>query len=80
MINYLDIIMTVSSIMLIRSGTEEALMKKKELWQYLKKKDAVLYFKIRHGILGSQMNLPGRGGRKISVAEYKIAQRFVGFN
>lgn len=80
MINYLDIIMTVSSIMLIRSGTEEALEKKKELWQYLKKRDTLLYFRIRHGILGSQMNLPGRGGRKISVAEYKIAQRFVGFN
>ena len=80
MVNYLDIIMTVSSIMLIRSGTEESLQKKKELWQYLKQKDTLLYLRIRHGILGSQMNLPGRGGRKISVAEYKIAQRFVGFN
>ena len=80
MINYLDIIMTVSSIMLIRSGTEEALEKKKDLWAYLKEKDMLLYLRIRHGILGSSMNLPGKGGRKISVAEYKIAQRFIGFN
>ncbi|MDD3416408.1 MAG: glycosyltransferase family A protein [Lachnospiraceae bacterium] len=80
MINYLDIIMTVSSIMLIRSGTEEALEKKKDLWAYLKEKDILLYLRIRHGILGSSMNLPGKGGRKISVAEYKIAQRFIGFN
>lgn len=80
MVNYLDIIMTVSSIMLIRSGTDEALQKKKELWNYLKQKDMLLYFRIRHGILGSSMNLPGRGGRRISVAEYRIAQRFVGFN
>ena len=34
--NYLEIIMTVSSVLLIRSGTEENLEKKKELWKYLK--------------------------------------------
>lgn len=80
MINYLDIIMTVTSIMLIRSGTEENLEKKRELWNYLREKDFLLYLRIRHGILGSAMNLPGKGGRKISVAEYKIVQRFFGFN
>ncbi len=80
MINYLDIIMTVSSIMLIRSGTDENLAKKKELWKYLKSRDAYLYFRLRNGIFGQAMNLPGRGGRKISVAEYKLAQRLVGFN
>ena len=35
MTSYLDIMMTVSSIMLIRSGTQESLDKKKDLWQYL---------------------------------------------
>ena len=39
MIHSLTIIMTVSSIMLIRSGTEESLYKKRELWEYLKKHD-----------------------------------------
>ena len=33
MLNYLDIITTVSSIMLIRSETDENLEKKKELWE-----------------------------------------------
>lgn len=80
MISYLDIIMTVSSIMLIRSGTDENLEKKKELWQYLKSKDAALYLKIRHGICGRTMNLPGKGGRTVSVAAYKITQKFYGFN
>lgn len=78
--NYMDVIMTVSSILLIRSGTEEALEKKKQLWQYLKESDSRLFLSIRYGLLGTQMNLPGRSGRKISVAEYKIAQRFFGFN
>ena len=80
MVSYLDIITTVSSIMLIRSGTEEALEKKKELWQYLKKADFSLYHKLRRGIMGQTMNLPGKGGRQVSVTAYKIAQKFVGFN
>lgn len=80
MIRYLEIIMTVSSIMMIRSGTEENFEKKQELWRYLKKKDLRLYYRIRFGILGRSMNLPGKGGRTVSVAAYKITRKFFGFN
>lgn len=78
--NYLEIITTVSSALLIRSGTEDNLEKKAELWQYLKKKDRKLYRGLRHGIMGEAMNLPGRGGRKISVEGYKICQKIFKFN
>ena len=57
--NYLEIIMTVSSVLLIRSGTQEHLDKKKELWEYLKSKDKRLYLWMRNGIMGGTMNLPG---------------------
>jgi glycosyltransferase involved in cell wall biosynthesis len=80
MVKYLDIITTVSSIMLIRAKTDEALEKKKELWAYLKKKDRKLYNRLRHGLMGQTMNLPGKGGRKISTGLYKLAQKFVQFN
>ncbi len=80
MVSYLDIITTVSSILLIRSNTKENLAKKKELWDYLKKKDWMLYRKLRYGLLGRCMNLPGRSGRKISVEGYKICRRFFNFN
>ena len=80
MVSYLDIITTVSSILLIRSNTKENLVKKKELWDYLKKKDWMLYRKLRYGLLGRCMNLPGRSGRKISVEGYKICRRFFNFN
>ena len=80
MTSYLDIITTVSSILLIRSGTKENLTKKKELWNYLKKKDWILYRKLRYGLLGQCTNLPGRSGRKISVEGYKICRRFFNFN
>ena len=80
MSSYLEIMMTVSSIMLIRSGTAESLEKKKDLWQYLKKRDAGLYYKLYFGIFGRAMNLPGKGGRKVSVIAYKLANKVMGFN
>ena len=78
--NYLEIITVVSTIMCLRSGTEENLMKKRELWKYLKDYDIRLFHRLRNGILGQAMNLPGKGGRKISVAAYKLSQKIVGFN
>ena len=80
MFNYLEIITVVSTIMLIRSGTEENLQTKRELWTYIKKKDIRLFHRLRRGILGASMNLPGKTGRKISVAAYRISQKVVGFN
>ena len=80
LINYLEIITVISTVMLIRSGTEENLVKKKELWMFLKDYDLKLFHKLRRGIIGQTMNLPGRGGRKISVAAYKLSQKIVGFN
>lgn len=80
MCNYLDIITTVSSVMLIRSDKEENLEKKKELWDYIKTKDRMLWIRLRFGLLGSAMNLPGRGGRKISVDGYKLCQKLFHFN
>lgn len=80
MISYLDIITTISSILLIRSGTDENFEKKQELWRYLKKQNKRLYFKLRFGLLGRYVNLPGKSGRKVSIAGYKLTQKFFGFN
>ncbi|MCI8447779.1 MAG: glycosyltransferase family 2 protein [Eubacterium sp.] len=80
MFNYLEIITVISTILLIRSGTNENLEKKRELWRYIKRADIRLFHRLRNGIMGNTMNLPGRGGRRISIAAYKIAQKVVGFN
>lgn len=80
MIKYLEIMMTVSSILAIKSGTEENLAKKKELWQYVKQQNVPLYLRLRWGFLGQGTNLPGKGGRQVSIAGYKITQKFFGFN
>ena len=80
MINYLAIMMTVSSILCIRSKNAENLQKKKELWKYLRQMDYKIFLKIRYGILGQTMNLPGRSGRKVSSMAYSVARRLIGFN
>ncbi|MEG0369594.1 MAG: glycosyl transferase, partial [Hungatella sp.] len=80
MTQYLEIMMVVSSILAIRSGTEENMEKKKELWQYLKQKNFRLFLRLRFGFLGQGMNLPGKSGRKLTIAGYKITRKFFGFN
>lgn len=80
MLKYLDIITTVSSILLVRAQTEEALQKREELWDYIKTKDAGVFRKLRYGLLGNTMNLPGRGGRKISQGLYRLARKVMKFN
>ena len=80
MVRYLEIMMTIASILAIRSQSEENMTKKKELWEYLRKLDLPLYLRLRWGFLGQSMNLPGKGGRSVSIAGYKISQKFFGFN
>jgi hypothetical protein len=48
--------------------------------QYIKEKDIIIFQQLRNGIMGQTMNLPGEGGRKISVAAYRLSQKVVGFN
>lgn len=52
MVRYLEIMMVISSILAIRSGMEENMAKKKELWQYVRKNDFLLFLRLRFGFLG----------------------------
>lgn len=80
MLNYLEIITIISTILLIRSRKKENLQKKKELWKYMNEKDIELYNTIRYGVMGRLMNIPGHLGRSITVSAYKVSQKIVGFN
>jgi glycosyltransferase involved in cell wall biosynthesis len=80
MLRHLEIVTVVSSILLIRSGTVENLHKKRDLWKYIRTMDFQLYHRLKFGIMGRLINLPGRAGRTISVGAYKISQKIVGFN
>lgn len=80
MMHMLIMITTVSTIFLIQSKTEENFEKKKELWCYLKNADRKVYYGVRLSLLGRLCNLPGKGGRQVSVAGYKLVQKIYGFN
>ena len=80
MIHYFDMMMCISSILSIREGSQERLKDKQELWNMVKQSNPELYRKVRKSILGRVMNLPGKIGRQLSVAGYKITQKIFGFN
>lgn len=80
MMHMLIMITTVSSILLIQSRSDENYEKKKELWRYLKNTDIKTYYQIRLSLLGRLCNLPGKGGRRVSVTGYKVVQKIYGFN
>lgn len=63
MVNYLAIMMTVSSILLIRSKEPENLEKKRELWKYLKKKDMKTFLRTAMGFWGRPES-SGKTGKK----------------
>ena len=77
--NYLRIMMEVSSIFLILSGTKEN-FEKEELWNYAKKSDAKLYRSLRYSVLGNSVNIPGKSGRWLSRMGYKVMNKLIGFN
>lgn len=77
---YLEIVTTVSSILLMKSGTHENQVKKEELWKFIRTENPYVYKKLRHGFLGHMLHLPGKGGRKIALTGYKVTQKIYGFN
>ena len=80
MVFYLSIMFTVSSTFGCIDGSEEAVEKCNVLWRKLKQKDKKLYRKIRYGSKAFFMWLPGKVGRKISVAFYRLARKVYKFN
>lgn len=80
MLKDLEIITTISSILLIRAHTDEALQKKEELWKYLEEKDPNTCKALKHRFLGGGINIPGRVSRKIAEEVYLALQKVVGFS
>jgi len=80
MLNYLSMMMSISSIFSVIANTPEALGLRTELWEYLRKKDAALYRRCRFRATNLGTNIPGYQGRKLSVRLYHLAQRIYKFN
>lgn len=79
-LHYVEIICAVTSILLLRAGTAQALAEKEALWSQMRAQDPELYRKVRWSGLGQMCNLPGATGRRVSVLAYRVAQRAIGFS
>lgn len=80
MYNYLEIITTITSVLAIISGDAEKISIKEELWNYLSEKDHDLYLKLRRGVFGTVVHIPGKPGKAVVTAAYSIARKIFGFN
>lgn len=78
--NYLEIISTVSSVLLVKAGTDESMQKKKRLWADLKLNAPENYRMIRWRTLGVINHLPGVLGQRIMLIGYRLSQKIFGFN
>ena len=80
MINYMSIIMTVTSVFSLLSKDEKWLDEKDRLWGELKKKNKKLYNELMYSFLGLGVNIPGKIGKKIIIGGYKLSRHLYGFN
>lgn len=79
MVKYLVMMLTVSTVFLIKDGSEESLQKKDELWKYLEKKNKRLYQEVNRYFLGKSMQMTSKTGRRIIVMGYHISRKIYGF-
>ncbi|MGC7870073.1 glycosyltransferase family 2 protein [Desulfosporosinus sp. SYSU MS00001] len=80
MLGYLAIMMTICTVFLRISGTQEDIKKEKELWSFLISCDNGLYRHALIRFLRMVTTLPGNSGNKITVGLYNIARKVYKFN
>ena len=80
MVKFLAMMMTVSSVFLIKEGSEESLEKRTELWKYLKNSSRNTFRLVNKQVLSKPMQIRGKAGRKMVVWGYSISRKLYGFN
>ncbi len=80
LILYLATIQVVTSVLLNKIGTDDAIKKKKDLWEYLFAKQPTVYKFMSTNLLGRIAKSNTKIGIKLSEVGYKITQKIYGFN
>lgn len=73
LLHHLQVVCVISSTMLLRSGRDEDFARKVELWRELRYDAPDVYRTLKRGALGRMVHLPGKPGRKATVAAYRGA-------
>ena len=80
MVKYVTMITAVSTVLAIRSKTQENLDKKNELFYYIKSTNPALYKKMKKTLIGSCIEWDNNIGRKTITAVYSIARKIFPVN
>lgn len=80
MLQYLSMMMIVSSALLVNEGSDVNLAKREELWNYLKNADKKVYRLITQKKFGFALQFKSGIGRKIIVNGYRLMNKIYAFN
>ena len=80
MLQYLSMMMIVSSALLVNEGSAENLAKRDELWNYLKNSNKQVYRLITERKFGLPLQFKSSIGKKIIIHGYHFFNRIYGFN
>ncbi|NLF34373.1 MAG: glycosyl transferase, partial [Clostridiales bacterium] len=80
MLNYLAMMMSISSVFLIIANTPESLGKRTELWEYLRTVDVALYHRLKYRAISAATVFPGYQGRRLSISLYRLTRKIYKFN
>lgn len=80
MLQYLSMMMIVSSALLVNEGSPENLAKRDELWKYLKNSNKQVYTLIRTQKFGLPLQFKSPLGKKVIITGYHFFNRIYGFN
>lgn len=75
----ISIMMAISSIHLLLINSQEAYGKRKRLWDYIKKENAGLYYRLKYTTLSGLTYLPGRLGGMLTRGGYRAARKLYQF-
>ena len=81
LLHYAKITSAVSSALIARAGTPEALQERDQFWREVRGMDPWLRSRLRsRSMMGQVASLPGRPGPALPVPTWLVAQRAVGFD
>ena len=80
MIKYLTVITSVSTVLCTKSGTEEHLAKRDELWNYMKEIKPDIYEKVNHTFIGKGMQMRGPVGKRLLLLGYAVTRKILAYN
>ena len=80
LLNYLEIVTTVSCVLLFRSGTQEHLEMERAFWRDMARDYPRHYQLLSRRLFGRVLTMPGPLGRWITLGVYGLSRKIFGFN